>query len=145
MLIFSENVFDSSNEEMKPVVKEALDHFKEESNRIIKTVRKEYVPLLQDFLKDLAGGMKGTAVGKELDTLNLTTLVNFAKQYIVPQSNEIIAMKIKQDANIYVYLAYSKDRQLLPPSMNKYLIIKAQTLTKDVEELFAQTDLIILK
>lgn len=36
MLIFSENVFDSSNEEMKPVVKEALDHFKEESNRIIK-------------------------------------------------------------------------------------------------------------
>lgn len=145
MLIFSENVFDSSNEEMKPVVKETLDHFKEESNRIIKTVRKEYVPLLQDFLKDLAGGMKGTAVGKELDTLNLTTLVNFAKQYIVPQSNEIIAMKIKQDANIYVYLAYSKDRQLLPPSMNKYLIIKAQTLTKDVEELFAQTDLIILK
>lgn len=54
-------------------------------------------------------------------------------------------MKTKQEDGYFIYLAYSKDRKLLPVANNKYLIIKAQALAKEVEDLFAESELIILK
>ena len=89
--------------------------------------------------------MKGIAFGKEVDVLDMPTLVDFAKKYIVKSSNETVAMKVMQDDCYFIYLAYSKDRQLLPTQDNKYVIIKAQTLAKEVEELFAESELVILK
>ena len=54
-------------------------------------------------------------------------------------------MKVIEEDAILIYLAYSYDRQLLPPSDNNYLIIKSNSLDSDVEDLFNNSDLIILK
>ena len=60
-------------------------------------------------------------------------------------SNGVAAMKvIKENYNI-VYLAYVKDRELLPVEDNHYVVIKATALTPEVISLFDGHELVILK
>lgn len=145
MNIISENVLETSMEKVEQMVEEAIGRLVEYGGKIVDEVQKEYMPLLEDLVKNFTGEMKGVAFGKEVGMLDMPTLVSFAKKYIVPKSNEIVAMKVKQADCYYVYLAYSKDRQLLPTTDNKYVIIKAQTLAKEVEDIFAESELVILK
>lgn len=145
MNIISENVLDASMEKVEQMVQQAIGRLIEYGCKIVDEVKKEYIPLLDDFVKNLKGDIKGVALGKELDVLDMQTLVTLAKKYIVSDSNEIVAVKTKQEDGYFIYLAYSKDRKLLPIANNKYLIIKAQALEKEVEDLFAESELIILK
>ncbi|MCF0195422.1 MAG: hypothetical protein HUK00_09650 [Bacteroidaceae bacterium] len=145
MEVISENVIDTAIGKVMPMVDEAVSRLVECGGKLVDEVQKDFVPLLEDLVKNLTGEIKGIAFGKEVDELDMATLVGFAKQYVVESSNEIVAMKMKQEDGIFVYLAYSKDRQLLSHEDNRYLIIKAQTLAKDVEALFAESELIILK
>lgn len=145
MDIISQNIIDSSSEKMEGFVNDAIDHLVKYGTKMVEEVKKEFMPLLEDLLKNLTGEIKGLAFGKELETLDLQTLVGFAKKYIVKKSNEIVAVKVKQNDGFLIYLAYSFDRQLLPVSENRYVIIKTKTLSKEVENLFAESDVVILK
>lgn len=145
MNIISENVLDTSIEKVEQMVEEAIGRLVEYGGKIVDEVQKEFMPLLEDLVKNFTGEMKGLAFGKEVGMLDMPTLVDFAKKYIVAKSNEIVAMKVKQTDCYFIYLAYSKDRQLLPTADNKYVIIKAQTLAKEVEDLFLESELVILK
>lgn len=145
MNVVSENIIDTSIEQIDEMIEVAIDKLIEHGGKIVGKIQKEYMPLLDDMLKNLSGELKGYAFGKEVGLLDMKTLVDFAKSYIVPMSNEIVAIKTKQSDGFYVYLTYSRDRQLLPTKDNKYLIIKAQALAKDVEKLFAESELVILK
>lgn len=145
MEIISQNIIDSSSEKMEGFVNEAIDHLAEYGAKMVEEVKKEFMPLLEDLLKNLTGEIKGFAFGKEVETLDLQTFVGFAKKYIVKKSNEIVAVKVKQNDTFLIYLAYSFDRQLLPVSENRFVIIKAKTLSKEVENLFAESEVVILK
>lgn len=145
MDIISETIIDASMEKVEKIVEEGTRRLIEYGSKIVEEVYKEYMPLLDDLVKNLSGEIKGIAFGKEVDMLDMPTLVLYAQKYIVPNSNETVAMKVKQADNYFVYLAYSKDRQLLPVADNKYVIIKAQTLSKEVEDLFENSELVILK
>lgn len=145
MEIIAENVLESCMERLEPFVEEAINILVEQGRKKVDEVLKEYTPLLEDLVKNLTGEMKGVAFGKEVGMLDMPTLVQIARQYIVPKSNETIALKVQQSDCYFIYLAYSKDRQLLPTSDNKYVIIKAETLAKEVDDLFTKSELIILK
>ena len=75
----------------------------------------------------------------------MVTLVDFAKKYIVNGSNEIVAIRSKEADGYFIYLAYSQDRELIEIDKNRYLIIKAKQLADDVNQLFNESELIILK
>lgn len=145
MEINSRNVLETTIEKAEKMVEEAISQLIQVGCKIESDLRTEYLPLLQDLVKNLTGEMKGIAFGKEVDILDMPTFVDFAKKYIVPTSNEIVAIKVKQDECFFIYIAYSKDRQLIPTSDNKYVIIKARSLDRQVEDLFNESDLIILK
>ncbi|MCR5568054.1 MAG: hypothetical protein K6G31_02140 [Paludibacteraceae bacterium] len=125
------------------MVEIAIELLKDLGNELI--VKNDYAPLLNDFIKNMSGEIKGIAVGKEVEVLDMNTLVEFSKKYIVANCNEIVAINTMKDGESYVYLAYSKDRNLLPIENNKYLIIKAKSLSKEVESLFEESSLVILK
>lgn len=125
------------------MVEFAIELLKDLGNELI--VKNDYAPLLNDFIKNMSGEIKGIAVGKEMEVLDMNTLVEFSKKYIVANCNEIVAINTMKDGESYVYLAYSKDRNLLPIENNKYLIIKAKSLSKEVESLFEESSLVILK
>ncbi len=125
------------------MVEIAIELLKDLGKELI--VKNDYAPLLNDFIKNMSGEIKGIAVGKEVEVLDMNTLVEFSKKYIVANCNEIVAINTMKDGESYVYLAYSKDRNLLPIENNKYLIIKAKSLSKEVESLFEESSLVILK
>ncbi len=145
MDIISENVLDAPVASIEQMLEEAISQLAEYGAKVVDEVLKEYMPLLKDVVNNLTGQMKGFAFGKEVEVLDMQTLVGMAKKYIVPKSNEIVAIKVKQEDGCFIYLAYSRDRELLPAAENKYVIIKAQSLAKDVEDLFAESELVILK
>ena len=125
------------------MVEIAIELLKDLGKELI--VKNDYASLLNDFIKNMSGEIKGIAVGKEVEVLDMNTLVEFSKKYIVANCNEIVAINTMKDGESYVYLAYSKDRNLLPIENNKYLIIKAKSLSKEVESLFEESSLVILK
>ena len=145
MNVISENVLDTSMRIARPVVEAAIEHLVEYGRKIVEDVKEEYMPILEDLVKNFTGEIKGVAFGKEVGRLDMPTLVSFAKTHIAPKSNEIVAMKVKQEDCYFIYLAYSKDRQLLPIADNKYVIIKAQALSNEVEALFVESELVIIK
>lgn len=82
----------------------------------------------------------------EVEMLTKEKLVEIAKQNIVPNSNQVAATINDKSSNVYyVYLAYVKDRTLLPNEENNFVIIKADGLNKEALNLFADNELIILK
>ena len=114
-------------------------------DKVLNKIKEEYVPLLDELIKNLTGETKGIAFGKTIGLLDMETLISMAKQYRTPKSNEIIALRTKEDDGYIIYLAYAKDRQLLPTQDNYYLIIKADELDKEVAALFEKSELVILK
>ena len=130
---------------LKPLAEEALTFLKQNAEELVKNVTADVYPVLEGMVQNLTGELKGIAYGKEVDLLDLATLVGFAKEHIVKNSNEIVVMRMKEEACSYIYLGYSRDRELLPSDSNRYLIIKAKALTPEVEDLFKESELIILK
>lgn len=150
MLIYSDPspiapVLGEAVDKVGEMVLSALEELAKYAKDKIEEVASEYVPLLEDFVKNMSGEIEGIAFGQEVDQLDMPTLIGFAKKYIVPNSNEVVAIKKHSADCTYVYLSYSKDRQLLPKKDNKYLIIKANSLSKEVTELFANSHVVILK
>lgn len=142
MKIFSEN---DPSLGVDDIVEDAVKQLYDFGKKVVANIKNDYLPLLDDFIKNMTGEIKGVTVGKEVDELDMETLIDFAKKYIVPNSNEIVAINTRKEDEFFIYLAYSKDRQLLKIEDNKYLIIKAKSLSKEVEQLFEESGLIILK
>lgn len=142
MKIFSEN---DPSLGVDDIVEDAVKQLYDFGKKVVANIKNDYLPLLDDFIKNMTGEIKGVTVGKEVDELDMETLIDFAKKYIVPNSNEIVAINTRKEDEFFIYLAYSKDRQLLKIEDNKCLIIKAKSLSKEVEQLFEESGLIILK
>ena len=145
MNVITENVLDVAFDAAEQMAEKAMDYLVKQGDKIANKVKEEYLPLLDALVKNITGEIKGFAFGKEVEVLDMQTLVTVAKQYVTANSNEVAAIRVKQDDGYFIYLAYSKDHQLLPIASNKYVIIKANTLADDVEELFKESELIILK
>ncbi|MCR5180059.1 MAG: hypothetical protein K6C30_02425 [Bacteroidaceae bacterium] len=145
MNVINEKIVDTTMEQLSTLVEDAVNCVKEYGSKLLSKAQKEFLPLMEDFIKNIKGDIKGTALGKEVETLDLATLVAFAKKYIVPGCNEIVAMKMQETDATIIYLSYSKDRQLLPADQNRYLIIKAKQLAADISELFNESEIVILK
>lgn len=92
----------------------------------------------------MPGNIKTVCVEKEL--LKRADLVKIARENIVAGSNQVLAAINKEEKSAYyVYMAYARDREMIPQEKNTYVIIKAEALAKDIEDLFDGKELIILK
>lgn len=145
MEIINKSMIDGVVESLKPLADEALNYLKQNAGDLISKVTAEVAPVFEGLVKNLTGEMKGIAYGKEVDQLDLATLVKFAKDHIVKDSNEIVVMRMKEADSNFIYIVYSRDRELLPNDVNRYLIIKTKTMAQEVEDLFMDSELIILK
>lgn len=112
----------------------------------LKQLAKEKV---QETVKEaLTGGMPENVnvVCVEKEALRKEDLVQIARENIVADSNQVLAaINTTEQSAYYVYLAYARDREMIPQEQNTYVIIKAEALAKDVEALFGGNELIILK
>lgn len=105
-------------------------------------VKNEILPIAWNFIKNIFSSRN--VFSEDVDILSFEKLVEISKCYIVEGANEVAALKQFNEDTFYIYLAYCKDRNLIDEDKNKYVIIKADGLSKEVKELFSESDLIIL-
>ena len=86
---------------------------------------------------------KTVRITKEL--LKKEDITEAAKNNIVPNSNMVAALLEKKEDIYIVYLAFLRDKELLPLNENRYVVIKAEGLSRDVETLFDGQPLVVLK
>mgnify|MGYP007102089888 CR=1 FL=1 len=141
MEILNENL----NPSIERIITAGIEILKKKGRDVLNDIKKEYLPLVDVFIKNMTGEIKDKAFGKEVDILDIATLVNFAKKYLVNGSNEIVAIRKKETDCCFIYLAYSHDRELIDVEKNNFLVIKANSLADDVNSLFEESELIILK
>ena len=86
---------------------------------------------------------KTVRITKEL--LKKEDITEAAKNNIVPNSNMVAALLEKKEDIYIVYLAFLRDKELLPLNENRYVVLKAEGLSRDVETLFDGQPLVVLK
>lgn len=139
-----EDVLESAIDYIRTLLQEELlDAVKKKINEVLPKIKKEMIPTFKKFAKDLLSSKSTTALS--VDTLTLPELVQAARKNIVAGANGFVVFRAEKDGKCFVYLANCKDRELLDETINKYVIIQADSLSKEVEELFGETDLIILQ
>lgn len=120
---------------LEPIIRDKIEEVKVK-------IKDEYVPKLKEFVEDI---LKSKNVKYEsVDVLSKSDLISLIRLNRVNGSDGVAAFKQQKDEKMFVYLAYCKDRELLPEETNCYIVIEANSLNDDVNELFNESDLIIL-
>lgn len=119
----------------EPIIRDKIEEVKVK-------IKDEYIPKLKEFVEDI---LKSKNVKYEsVDVLSKSDLISLIRLNRVNGSDGVAAFKQQKDEKMFVYLAYCKDRDLLPEETNCYIVIEANFLNDDVNELFNESDLIIL-
>ena len=120
---------------LEPIIRDKIEEVKVK-------IKDEYIPKLKEFVEDI---LKSKNVKYEsVDVLSKSDLISLIRLNRVNGSDGVAAFKQQKDEKMFVYLAYCKDRDLLPEETNCYIVIEANFLNDDVNELFNESDLIIL-
>lgn len=128
------------------LVEELLPYVKEQAEKVFKDLKKEMIPVMRDLVDSFKDGNRKTDTIMIQETLlNKEKLISIAKKNIVSGATEVVAYKTSKADSFIVYLAYSKEKELLPVEQNRYVIIKAEAVSGDINSLFGENKLIILK
>ena len=128
------------------LVEELLPYVKEQAEKVFKDLKKEMIPVMKDLVNSFKDGKEKTDTIMIQETLlNKKRLIAIAKEHLVVGATEVVAYKTSKSDYFIVYLAYSKDKELLPVEQNRYIIVKAEALSGDINILFVENKLIILK
>ena len=101
---------------------------------------------IEDAVRDIfQNELKECEITEDIDILDSRKLFDTAKKNIVSESNAVAVYKEEKRDVIYIYITYCKDKELMPEEENKYILLKASGITKDVRNLFSSSDVIILK
>lgn len=138
-----DDLLDSIREDfLKPLWEDLKEELKEAGKDMIKDIAKDKLSQLEQFIRDL---IKSKNIKYEsVNVLTKTDIVSLVRLYKVNGSDGVAGFKQEKDGKTFVYLAYCKDRDLLPEETNCYIVIEADALDNDVKELFKESDLIIL-
>jgi F420-dependent methylenetetrahydromethanopterin dehydrogenase len=110
-------------------------------------MNKTLVEIFQLLLSELLNNPEKQVNTKteDLELLTKDKLTAITSNNIVPGSDAAAAYLKKGDDKIYIYLAYLKGRELIEESKNNYVIITADAISREVEKLFDEHELIIFK
>ena len=131
---------------MNKYISEVVDYLIEEyAESVIEETTKYATEKVGKFIDSFKTALKMTIHTEKCVVLDMKLLTEISRRYRVNSSNGVAAMKVIKDNSNIVYLAYVKDRDLLPVEDNHYVVIKATALTPEVINLFEENKLVILK
>ena len=116
--------------------------------RLQETVLEKAGEAVKEYCKKFADGFKKSGaniITETHESLNQEKLVEIATRHRVDGSTEVAAYKVDTDNEYVIYLAYTKDKELLDENINKYIIIHSQSIARDIDKLFNNDQLILLK
>ncbi len=131
---------------MNKYISEVVDYLIEEYGAsVIEETTKYATEKVGYFINSFKTALKTAIHSEDCVVLDMKLLKEISQRYRVSCSNGVAAMKVIKDNSNIIYLAYVKDRDLLPIEVNHYVVIKATALTPEVISLFDGHELVILK
>lgn len=128
--------------------KENLEKYADFAITLFETVKKVYDKVKETLSElDIEINKKYNIVNFKSEMFNKEQLIKLVSENKVDGSNEACAIMEKNpDGGYKLFLAYSKDRELLPEDVNTYVVITVTGyVAQDVRDLFGDEKLIILK
>lgn len=123
-------------------IKSGAEEISTEFEKAKAEVKEHFAKELMEFNKKISiVSFDGNCTLYNVEILTSEKILECAKKHIVKNSNMVVAYKEENK----VFLTYAYERELLPDENNYYIIIKADELDKDVVNLFAEKELIILQ
>lgn len=80
-----------------------------------------------------------------LDFVNFSKLLQIIKENIVKGSNQAALYLKKTDKDFIFYICYLKDHNVLDNKENNHIIVITEAISRDVEQQFKDSNLIIIK
>ena len=71
-------------------------------------------------------------------------LLTIIKENLVPGANQSCVMKSANETHLLIYVAFAKDRNLLPATENVYICITCEAISRELENMFNKDNLIII-
>ena len=72
-------------------------------------------------------------------------LLTIIKENLVPGANQSCVMKSANETHLLIYVAFAKDRNLLPTTENVYICITCEAISRELENMFNKHELIIIE
>ena len=130
-------------EQFEPVIEKGVQAVKERLNELSIQIIDEYLPQWIDMVKRI---LRAKNVKSEsFDILTKEDLINIARKYMVSGCDSVAAFRQAESSEIFIHLTYCTEKELLPEENNCYVIIQAKSLDNEINDLFNESDLIILK
>ncbi len=80
-----------------------------------------------------------------LDLVNFSSLQQIIRENVAKGANGAALFLKKTDKNFIFYLCYLKDNSILANENNNHVIVISEAISRDVEEKFKKSNLIIIK
>ena len=130
-------------QEIKDEIIKQYPKFKEELLEGISELHSEIKNVIKDATAPVEKAQNLKKVNCEL--LNNAKLMQLVKDNIVEGSNQA-GVYLKRGKNCYyIYVCYLKDNNIIRNSENNQIIITAEGISRDIENYFKDSSLIILK
>ena len=71
-------------------------------------------------------------------------LLTIIKENLAPGANQSCVMKSANETHLLIYVAFAKDRNLLPTTENVYICITCEAISRELENMFNKDNLIII-
>jgi len=128
-----------------PAIKAAIESIRQKGETMLKTIKEEYWPLVQSMFNSIKGDLGMNIFGEEVEVLEQAQLISIAKQYMPKGCNEVVVLRKPEPECIILFVSFAVNRSLLEQNQNNYIIIKSAKLAEEVDALFKDSELIILK
>ena len=144
--LFMSDIVDNIIEELKiHFMEEAIPYIQEQVGKVVQGIKEEMRPMLKELFDSFKSGKQANTKLFKLPLLDKNKLVEIVRENMVIGAKEVAVYKSTTEKAYIVYLAYTCNKELLSIEKNKYIIIEAQSLSADVENLFNGERMIILK
>lgn len=100
---------------------------------------------LKNFANAFNTSIKSDILSIDVDVLTKQKLVEIASKNRVADATEVAAYKAATEDSYIIYLAYTKDKDLISIDSNRYIIINSKFISREIDLLFKKDNLIILK
>ena len=71
-------------------------------------------------------------------------LLTIIKENLAPGANQSCVMKSANETHLLIYVAFAKDKNLLPTTENVYICITCEAISRELENMFNKDNLIII-
>ena len=136
-------LIESGKDFLKQLLPELESTLQDGVSKIKEHLGKNGAQTMIQWIKGLISAKNVSAV--IVERLSQNELFDIAKKNIATGADAFAVFRQQRNDGIYVFLANCKGYELLPQENNKYVIVKASSLSDDVHALFNESDLIILK